>query len=84
MPEYGGSFPGKWIPSTFLIFKEPFSEQNKMLNSTMKIVRFRIQETYREQLEHMYTKDGSRALNRRNIEKCALLLRRIRAAETGG
>jgi long-chain acyl-CoA synthetase len=80
MPEYRGRFPGKWAPSTFLILRKPFSEQNKMINSTMKLVRFRIQETYRELLEYMYTKDGARVHNSRNISECESLLRRSSTA----
>jgi long-chain acyl-CoA synthetase len=78
MPEHRGRFPGKWRPSTFLIFREPFSEKNKTINSTMKPVRFRIQETCRESLEYMYTKDGARAINQRNLAECAALLERTR------
>ncbi len=52
--EYQGSFPKKWIPANFRIVEEPFSEKNKMINSTMKMVRFKITETYKELITSMY------------------------------
>jgi long-chain acyl-CoA synthetase len=47
---------------------EPFSEENKMINSTMKMVRHRITAAYGELLEFMYTDDGSTVHNDRNRE----------------
>ncbi len=52
--EYKNSFPNKWIPSNFRIVDEHFSEKNKMINSTMKMVRFKITETYKELIDNMY------------------------------
>ena len=34
--EFEGKFPGKWIPSNFQIIAEEFSEDNQMINSTLK------------------------------------------------
>ncbi len=47
-------FPQRWLPKVFRIAPEPFTEQNKMLNSTLKIVRFRIIETYKDLIDSMY------------------------------
>ncbi|UCE94133.1 MAG: AMP-binding protein [Flavobacteriaceae bacterium] len=52
--EFEGKFPGKWIPSNFQVLEEPFTEENKMINSTLKMVRHKITETYRERLDMMY------------------------------
>ncbi len=52
--DYAGSFPRKWIPVNFRIVEEQFSEKNKMINSTMKMVRFKITETYKELITSMY------------------------------
>ncbi len=35
-------FPERWLPAAFGILKEPFTENNRMLNSTLKMVRGRI------------------------------------------
>ena len=61
--EYRNQFPEKWIPSTFQIVNEPFTEQNHMINSTMKMVRFKIQEVYHDKIEVMYTPEGSNSVN---------------------
>ncbi len=70
--EYRNQFPEKWIPTTFQIIGEPFTEQNLMVNSSMKMVRHKIQEVYHDKIEVMYTPEGSNAvndLNRQTIKK---------------
>ncbi len=47
-------FPEKWIPSVFRVVEESFNEDNKMINSTMKMVRYKIVEAYKEDIEEMY------------------------------
>ena len=32
-------FPDRWLPTCFAVLAEPFTEQNQMINSTMKMVR---------------------------------------------
>ena len=66
--EYRNQFPEKWIPSTFQIVDEPFTEQNHMINSTMKMVRHKIQEVYHDRIELMYTPEGSNSVNETNKE----------------
>jgi len=66
--EYRNQFPEKWIPSTFQILREPFSQQNLQLNSMMKMVRHKIQEVYHDRIEVMYTSEGSNVVNDLNIE----------------
>lgn len=66
--EYRNQFPEKWVPSTFQIVDEPFTEQNHMINSTMKMVRFKIQEVYHDKIEVMYTPDGSNSVNEINLQ----------------
>ncbi len=62
------TFPAKWLPVTFIIIKEPFSEENKMINSTMKMVRYKITETYIDDINYMYSKDGTNFKNQKNID----------------
>lgn len=52
--EFKNKFPGKWIPSNFQIIADEFSEDNKMINSTLKMVRHKITETYKSRLDLMY------------------------------
>lgn len=55
---YKNKFPKQWIPTVFAILPENFSEQNKMVNSTMKVVRFKVLECYKDRLERMNTPEG--------------------------
>ncbi len=65
---YKNRFPRMWLPATFQIVTEPFSEDNKMVNSTMKLVRHKIFEYYRDRVEYMYGDEGKHWYNPRNIE----------------
>jgi long-chain acyl-CoA synthetase len=71
---YKGKFPEKWLPSTFRIIEEPFSEQNKMINSTMKMVRYKIVENYSNDIELMHSKDGNKIVYERNIDSIKSIL----------
>ncbi len=66
--EFSGKFPDKWMPTTFRIVDEAFSEQNKMINSTLKMVRFKITETYKVLIEEMYLRAGTKYNCVHNIE----------------
>jgi long-chain acyl-CoA synthetase len=59
-------FPKQWLPSTFQLITEPFTEQNKMINSTMKMVRYKITEFYKDQIDYMYSNEGQEYLNKKN------------------
>jgi long-chain acyl-CoA synthetase len=59
-------FPHRWLPSTFSIIEEGFTEENQLLNSTLKIVRPKISAHFRTHLEHMYTPQGKNINNEMN------------------
>lgn len=67
-PEFKGKFPKKWLPSQFQIIEEEFSEANKMINSTLKMVRHRITENYQNRLEIMYRKDAHQMGLKENVK----------------
>ena len=67
-PKYQKQFPGKWIPTTFALLGEPFSEENGFINSTMKMVRWKIAEFYKERIDYMYTVEGKDVFNRHNMK----------------
>ena len=67
-PEFIGKFPSKWIPSNFQIIAEEFSEENKMVNSTLKMVRFKITESYQDRLNLMYGESASQRSKEENIK----------------
>lgn len=64
--ELGGMFPDRWLPATFAIIQEPFSEHNGLVNSTMKIVRGKVEKKYMDRILHLYTPEGKSAHNERN------------------
>ncbi len=66
--KYENLFPERWLPATFVILPESFNEQNKLLNSTMKIVRGKITEYFSQQLEFLYTIEAKDIYNKTNIE----------------
>lgn len=74
---YGNIFPSKWIPSIFRIIEEPFSEKNKMINSTLKMVRPKILETYEQEIEDMYSKDGASIYCQKNIKAIKNILQKL-------
>jgi len=64
--ESAGVFPGRWLPSAVGILGEGFTEQNHMLNSTMKMVRSKIVQYYRNRLDYLYTPEAKSILNEQN------------------
>ena len=73
--KYENMFPGRWLPAAVGIMDEPFSEENRMLNSTMKMVRNRVVERYRQLIDFLYTASGKNILNERNMETIRRLIR---------
>ncbi len=66
--EMGNMFPERWLPTTFAILDENFSEQNGLINSTMKVVRGKVEEKYQDRINHLYTPEGKNYLNQKNRE----------------
>ena len=66
--EFEGMFPERWLPSTFAILKEPFTEQNQMINSTMKMVRGKIEKFYADRINFLYSSEGKQIFNEKNLE----------------
>ena len=69
--ELGGMFPDRWLPSTFAVLAEPFTEQNQMINSTMKMVRGKIEKAYAQRIESLYTAEGKNIYNDDNLNAFA-------------
>jgi len=69
-----GKFPARWLPSAFAVLDEPFSEQNRLLNSTMKMVRGRIEERYRDRIAELHGPEGKDAGASKNRDALARLL----------
>lgn len=63
---YKSKFPSKWMPSLFYIAPEAFSEDNQQVNSTLKMVKYKIEETYHEQFDLMYSNNGNEKIKLEN------------------
>ena len=69
--KHEGMFPERWLPSAIGICGEEFTIANKMMNSTMKIVRGKVEEHYADLLDYMYTVEGKELHNERNRKALA-------------
>jgi long-chain acyl-CoA synthetase len=63
-----GLFPERWLPAAFAIIAEPWTEQNGMVNSTMKVVRARVEKACAGRIAHLFTPEGKNPLNAENIK----------------
>ena len=64
---YAGMFPSRWLPSAMAVLGEGFTEQNGFMNSTLKMVRGRIIEFYKNRLDFLFTPEGQSICNHQNI-----------------
>ncbi|MFP4025333.1 MAG: AMP-dependent synthetase/ligase [Thiohalospira sp.] len=65
--EYEGMFPERWLPAAVAVLGEPFSEENKLINSTLKMVRGKIVEYYKERIEYLFTPEAKDITNHQNM-----------------
>ena len=63
-----GIFPERWLPAAVAIIGEPFSEQNGLVNSTMKIMRGKVEERYAARIESLYSPGAKSIENQENID----------------
>ena len=64
---FADEFPDRWVPAVIAIADEPFTEQNGLVNSTMKVVRNKVEKHFAEAIEHAYTPEGKAIDNARNL-----------------
>ena len=64
---FSGEFPERWLPAGLAIVDEPFTEQNGLVNSTMKVVRNKVEEHFRDRLKYLYTPEGRDLKNPKNL-----------------
>ena len=61
-------FPQRWLPAAIGILPEAFTEDNQLLNSTMKMVRSKITERYGDLIKFIYTPEGKNICNENNVK----------------
>jgi len=67
--KYGQMFPQRWLPVAIAVLEESWTEENGLMNSTMKIVRGKIMDKYQDLIDYLYTPDAKIITNERNIEE---------------
>lgn len=65
--KFEGMFPERWLPAAIAVIGEPFTEQNGLVNSTMKIIRGKVEERYADRIEKLYVNGGKEIVNPENI-----------------
>jgi long-chain acyl-CoA synthetase len=71
---HGDMFPQRWLPPAIGILAEGFTEENRMMNSTMKMVRPKIMEVYGELLDFLYLPEAKIIDNKKNMDAIAKIL----------
>lgn len=66
--KYEGMFPERWLPAAVAVIGEPFTEQNGLVNSTMKVMRAKVEERYADRIEALYSSGAKSIENPDNID----------------
>ena len=69
--EFENMFPERWLPATIAVLPEAFTEQNHLVNSTMKMVRGKITDYFARELEFLYTPEAKNIVNDVNLRAIA-------------
>ena len=62
-----GEFPEVWLPKAVAVLPEAFTEKNHLVNSTMKIVRGKVEQYYQDRIDYAYTAEGRDLFNEKNM-----------------
>ncbi len=65
--DYEGQFPERWLPAAIAVLDEGFTEQNHLMNSTMKLVRGKIEKKYAQRLDYLMSPEGKQPFNQQNL-----------------
>ena len=65
--KFEGVFPERWLPAAVAVLGEPFTEQNGLVNSTMKIMRSKVEERYAARIESLYASGAKEIINPENV-----------------
>ncbi len=72
---HAGEFPERWLPAALAIVDEAFTEKNGMVNSTMKVVRGKVEKHFAARLDYVYTAEGKTLKNKENLSSIENLLK---------
>lgn len=60
------AIPDQWLPVRFALIEKPFSEADGLVNSTMKLVRYKTAEFYKDRIDTLY--ESEEANRQANLE----------------
>ena len=66
--KHAGVFPEAWLPKALAVLPEAFTEQNHLVNSTMKVVRGKVETYFADRIDYAYTQEGKALHNPKNME----------------
>lgn len=64
--KYETMFPQRWVPTSVAILPENFNEENQLLNSSLKMVRGKIETYFSEEMSFVYTPEAKNIINESN------------------
>lgn len=62
-----GIFPEQWLPKAVAVLPEAWTEQNHLVNSTMKVVRGKVETYFQDRIDYAYTAEGKELTNEKNL-----------------
>jgi long-chain acyl-CoA synthetase len=65
---YEGEFPERWLPANIVVLPEAFTQENALLNASMKVVRGKITDYFKTQLDFLYSPEAKNIENDVNLE----------------
>ena len=65
---FEGLFPERWLPVAVAVLGQPFTEQNGLVNSTMKIMRGKVESRYAQRIENLYSTGAKNIDNTENLD----------------
>lgn len=66
--KFEGVFPERWLPAAIAVIGEAFTEQNGLVNSTMKIMRGKVEKRYEDRIAKLYEAGAKDILNEENLQ----------------
>lgn len=64
-------FPERWLPAAIAVIGEAFTEQNGLVNSTMKIMRAKVEKRYEDRIAKLYEAGAKDIVNEENLQALA-------------
>lgn len=60
------TLPTQWRPASFALIAQPFDESNGLINSTLKLVRHKVCEVYKDRIDELYATGTADPFSRGN------------------